>query len=85
MTVMVYKPFLLSLLPGSIDPSAAEHETITVITAMTAAAAAATAAALRYFVLRIKSFLCLFTGLFDLNLAYATFGVYFKSAMNNEQ
>jgi hypothetical protein len=54
----------LSLPPESIDPPAAEHETITVIAAMAAAAVAAVAA-LRYFALRIMSFLCLFTGLFD--------------------
>jgi hypothetical protein len=59
MTTMVYKPFVPSSLPESIDPSAAEHATITVMTA------AATDAALRYFALRIKSFLCLLTGLFD--------------------
>jgi hypothetical protein len=57
----------LSLPPESIDPPAAEHETITVIAAMAAiiAAAVAAVAALRYFALRIMSFLCLFTGLFD--------------------
>jgi quinolinate synthase len=67
MTTMVYEPFVPSSPPESIDPSAAEHPTITVIaviaviaamTAMTAAAATAVAAvaavaALRYFALRI--------------------------------
>jgi hypothetical protein len=62
MTTMVYEPFVPSSPPESIDPSAAEHATISV---MTAAATDAMVAALRYFALRIKSFLCLFTGLFD--------------------
>jgi hypothetical protein len=65
MTAMVYEPFVPSSPPESIDPSAAEHETIAVIAAMTAMTDAAMVAALRYFALRIKSFLCLFTGLFD--------------------
>jgi hypothetical protein len=57
---MMYEPVVPSSPAKSSGPSAAEHETITVMAAMTAAAAIA---APKCFVFRIMSFLRLFTGL----------------------